>query len=137
MRLQAAQPIAQSCHDIQLALYQPAVTTWLTMVKDIPDAPTQLETNMKKIIQRSYNGTAANLPCTFQFILVLPVNQGYYKQVAYSCIRREMRAHGHQYIANPNANANVNANTDVSPSPLRSSTPTPERGPYYNYNRYK
>jgi hypothetical protein len=66
------------------------------MVRDIPDHPKQLETNMEKLMTKTYDGNAANLPPAFQFILVLPINQGYFKQIAYSCLRKEMKANGHQ-----------------------------------------
>jgi len=100
IRLNAARPIAQTCRNIQSQEYQPAVFNWLTMVRDIPDSPPQLESNMKRLMLRTYDGNPVNLPFAFHFILILPHNQGFYKQVAYQCLTQEMKANGHYY--NPN-----------------------------------
>lgn len=55
---------------------------------------------MKRMMLRTYDGKATNLPYAFHFILILPPNQGFFKQVAYKCLTQEMKANGHYY--NPN-----------------------------------
>jgi hypothetical protein len=97
MRLQGAKPIAQGSNFIQGKQYQPAANVWMNLVQDIPESPSTLENNMKKMMIRTYDKNPFNLPNAFQFILVLPENQGSYKRVAYNCLLQEMQANGHSY----------------------------------------